>query len=229
VRGKVLSFRLNEPEFSEEERRSAATRAGNFFDLARRYATRLRKPTIITVGGLSGAGKTALARAIAGELGLRVISADAVRQSLFGAAKKQSEYGKGAYTAEASRLTYQTMIERGRELLGEDQGVILDATFLRDEDRSAAQEMAMAAGAEWRLIECRLALELVRTRLEERVAKEEGVSDATWEIYLKQREERGFICDESDSRCLALDTSGGLPAYSKTAADWLRQLEFDPR
>ena len=35
VRGKVLSFRLNEAEFSEEERREAAARAGNFFDLAR--------------------------------------------------------------------------------------------------------------------------------------------------------------------------------------------------
>src|SRR5262249_40096457 len=74
VRGKVLSFRLNEAEFSEEERREAAARAGNFFDLALRYASRLRKPTVIAVGGLSGTGKTAVARAIASELGLRVIS-----------------------------------------------------------------------------------------------------------------------------------------------------------
>src|SRR5262249_12778754 len=74
VRGKVLSFRLNEAEISEGEREDAASRAGNFFDLARRYAARLRKPTVIAVGGLSGTGKTAVARAVAGELGLRVIS-----------------------------------------------------------------------------------------------------------------------------------------------------------
>lgn len=229
VRGKVLSFRLNEPEFSEEERRSAATRAGNFFDLARRYATRLRKPTVIAVGGLSGTGKTALARAIAGELGLRVVSTDVVRQSLFGEAKQPAPYGEGAYSAEADCLTYRTMIERGRELLGEDRGVILDATFLRDEERIVAREMAMAAGAQWRLIECRLTPELVHKRLEERAAKKEGVSDANWEIYLRQREESAPLCDESGGNGLALDTSGSLPATVRAVTGWLRQRETEPR
>jgi hypothetical protein len=58
VRGKVLSFRLNEAEFSEEERCAAAAQARNYFDLAIRYASRLKEPTIIAVGGLSGTGKT---------------------------------------------------------------------------------------------------------------------------------------------------------------------------
>jgi uncharacterized protein len=222
VRGKVLSFRLNEAEFSEEERRAAAARAGNFFDLGRRYASRLMKPTVIAVGGLSGTGKTSIARAIAGELGLRVISADAVRQSLFGDAKRPAPYGEGAYTAEASRLTYQTMVERGRETLGEDRGVILDATFLRHEDRATAERMAMDAGAEWRLIECRLAPELVHKRIEERAARKEGLSDATWEIYLRQREEGGVLWGESDGRSLALDTGGNLAATARAASDWLR-------
>ena len=224
VRGKVLSFRLNEAEFSEEERRSAEARARNYFDLAIRYASRLKEPTVIAVGGLSGTGKTSIARAIAGELGLRVISADAVRHSLFGEAKRPAPYGEGAYTAEASRLTYQAMIERGREIVGADRGVILDATFLRDDDRSMAQRMAMDAGAEWRLIECRLAPELVHKRIEERAAREEGLSDATWGIYLRQREKSGVLCGESDGRSLALDTRGNLAATARVASDWLRLL-----
>jgi uncharacterized protein len=87
VRGKVLSFRLNEAEFSAEEQQAAAEGAANYFELARRYAAQLRRPTVIAVGGLSGTGKTSVARAIASELGLRVVSADAARQTLFGAAK----------------------------------------------------------------------------------------------------------------------------------------------
>jgi aminoglycoside phosphotransferase family enzyme/predicted kinase len=224
VRGKVLSFRLNETEFSEEERRVAATRAGNFFDLARRYTSRLRKPTVIAVGGLSGTGKTSIARAIASELGLRVISADAIRRSLFGEAKRPAPYGEGAYTAEAGRLTYQKMIERGRETLAADCGVILDATFLRDEDRTTAELMATDAGAEWRFIECRLAPELVHKRIEERAARKEGLSDATWEIYLRQREKSGFLCGGSDGRSLALDTGGNLAATARAASDWMRLL-----
>ncbi|HKC85436.1 MAG TPA: AAA family ATPase [Blastocatellia bacterium] len=222
VRGKALSFRLNEAEFSEEERRVAATRAGNFFDLARRYASPLPQATVIAVGGLSGTGKTAVARAIAGELGLRVVSADATRRSLFGAAKRPASYGEGVYTDEANRLTYRTMIERGRELLGEDRGVVLDATFLRHEDRALAEEMAKGAGAEWRLIECRLAPELVRKRIEWRAALKEGLSDATWEIYLRQREDYAEIYSASDGRRLTLDTGDNLPVTTRTATDWLR-------
>jgi aminoglycoside phosphotransferase family enzyme/predicted kinase len=222
VRGKVLSFRLNEAEFGEEDRAAAATRARAFFDLARRYASRLRAPTVIAVGGLSGTGKTALARAVAGELGLRVVSADAVRQSLFGEAKRPAGYGEGAYTAEASRLTYQAMIERGRELLVGGHGVVLDATFLRREDRAMAERMATNAGAGWRLIECRLEPEAVQKRIEERMARKDSLSDADWEIYLRQRETSGRLCDGSDNRLFALDTGGRLPDTAKVATDLLR-------
>jgi len=38
-----------------------------------------------------------MARAIAGELGLRVVSTDAVRQELFGHEKGATAYGQGAY------------------------------------------------------------------------------------------------------------------------------------
>ena len=82
----------------------------------------------------------------------------------------------------------------------------------------------MDAGAEWRLIECRLAPELVHKRIEERAARKEGLSDATWEIHLRQRDEGGVLCGESDSRRLALDTGGDLAATAKAASDWLRLL-----
>jgi aminoglycoside phosphotransferase family enzyme/predicted kinase len=225
VRGKVLSFRLNEAEFNEEEREDAATRAGNFFDLARRYAAPLKKPTVIAVGGLSGTGKTAVARAIAGELGLRALSSDAARQSLFGAAKKPNDYGEGAYTAEANRLTYRKLIEAASESLKDGSGVILDATFREAAALAAARSMAAEAGARWRLIECRLEPELVRSRLAERAARKEGLSDATWEVYLRQWDEGAPLETEPGADHLILDTSGSLAATSRLASDWLRSSE----
>lgn len=225
VRGKVLSFRLNEAEFSEEEREDAAARAGNFFELARRYASRLRNTTVIAVGGLSGTGKTAVARAIAGELGLQVISSDAVRQSLFGAAKNPAAYGDGVYTHEANRLTYRKMIESAGDSLKEGRGVILDATFRDAEALAMARSMAAESGAQWRLIECSLAPDLVRSRLDERAARREGLSDADWEIYLRQREESAKLKTEPGARHLTLDTSGSLAATGRVASDWLRSLE----
>jgi aminoglycoside phosphotransferase family enzyme/predicted kinase len=225
VRGKVLSFRLNESEFSKEEREDAATRAKNFFDLARRYASRLKKPTVIAVGGLSGTGKTAVARAFAGELGLQAFSSDAARQSLFGDAKKRTAYGEGAYTAEANCLTYRKLIEAASEALKDGRSVVLDATFREAEALALARSMAAEAGARWRLIECRLAPELVSSRLAERAARKEGLSDATWEIYLRQREEGASLKTEPDACHLILDTSGSLAATSRMASDWLRDSE----
>jgi uncharacterized protein len=224
VRGKVLSFRLNEAEFSEQERDMAAARAVKFFDLALRYASRLPRAAVIAVGGLSGTGKTAIARAIAGELGLRVVSSDATRRELFGDEKRPASYGEGVYTEEANRLTYQTILERGRELLDEDRGVVLDATWLSREERAMAEGMARGVGAEWRLIECRLAPETARKRMEERAARKDGLSDASWEVYLRQSERYAGICDISNGSGLAVDTGGDLSIVVRTATDWLRPL-----
>jgi uncharacterized protein len=225
VRGKVLSFRLDEAEFSEAERQSAATRAAAYFELSRRYATPLRNPAVIAVGGLSGTGKTSIARSLAGELGLRVVSSDAVRRSIFGDVKGPAGYGEGAYTTAANRLTYRKMFEYGRKLLAEENGVILDATFLHGEDLTAAREMAETAGARFRLIECSLARDEVRARLERRATRGEGDSDAGWEIHLKQREEgRSFLIPESGTH-LVLNTGGNVEAAARIAADWLRGSE----
>jgi aminoglycoside phosphotransferase family enzyme/predicted kinase len=224
VRGKVLSFRLDEPEFSEEQRNSAATRAANYFNLARRYAAPLERPTLIVVMGLSGTGKTSVARAIAGELGLRVISCDAVRKELFGQPAQPAGYGEGIYDPEANRLSYQTLLERGGAFLKQDGSVVLDATFQRAADREQLRALASSSGAGLRLIECRLAPDLVRSRLAQRRARGDGLSDATWEIYLRQREQFNPV-DKSDDAYFEIDNSGGLPAVSQTAADWLRSKD----
>src|SRR5206468_7746950 len=128
----------------------------------------------------AGTGKTSMARAVAGELGLRVVSTDAVRQELFGSEKGVADYGQGAYRPAANQRTYQMLIERGRGLMAEDGGVVLDGTFLRDEDRIAVRDMASSAGAAVRWIECELPADLVRQRLERRRQRHDSLSAATW-------------------------------------------------
>ena len=93
VRGKVLSLTLDEAEIGGAEKKTAAEWAAAYFDLAYRCATPLHGPTLIVVMGLAGTGKTSLARSVAGELGFRVVSTDAVRQELFGSEKGAATYG----------------------------------------------------------------------------------------------------------------------------------------
>jgi uncharacterized protein len=223
IRGKVLSFRLDEPELSSVELDAVAMRARRFFDLAARYVSPLRRPTVIAVMGLSGTGKTSIARAIAGELCLRVVSSDAVRKSLFEFGEKYG-YGQGPYSSAANLLTYRTMIDRARELLETDRGVVLDATFKRSADRALARRMASEAGAEWRVIECRLATEIAKERLERRRRLNEGLSDATWETYSRQLNEFDPFDDDYHQR-LEVDTSRDLAVNAYTATDWLREKD----
>jgi aminoglycoside phosphotransferase family enzyme/predicted kinase len=229
VRGKVLSFRLAEAEFGAAAQAEASARAQHYFELARRFAAPLQAPTVIAVTGFSGTGKTAVARALASELGLRVVSADAVRHDLYGEAKQPAAYGAGVYTAEAHRRTYQALFERGGEMLKQAGGVILDATFLRAADRAAARDLALARGAHFRWLECQLTPELVQARLARRVTRQQGApgkqSDASWEIYQQQRRAFEPLAEASPDWFLPLDTNGDLAAVGRTAADWLRQLD----
>jgi hypothetical protein len=222
VRGKVLSFRLDEPEFSAADKRRAAERAAGYFELARRYATPLRGPAVVVVMGLAGTGKTSLARAIAGEMGLREVSTDAVRQELFGGEKGAADYGQGAYGPAATQQTYQALVEQGRARLAADGGVVLDGTFLRAADRAQVRRMASSAGAAVRWIECELPADLVRERMVRRRQRHEGLSDATWDIYLRQRDEYAAGRHEREDGRLVLDMSRNFQECARRATDWLR-------
>jgi predicted kinase len=190
---------------------------------SRRYATPLKKPAMIAVMGLSGTGKTSVARAIAAELGLRVVSSDAIRKSLFGKGEQPIGHEKENYGAEANCLTYKKLLDKGRTLLKESGGAILDATFQRAADRASAEEIANSLGANWRLVECLLSPDLIHARLDKRTKRREGHSDATWDIYLRQREKFEPLNPIDDARHLLLDTRPNLSVTSRTACDWLRE------
>jgi aminoglycoside phosphotransferase family enzyme/predicted kinase len=223
VRGKVLSFRLDEPGFSLAELASAEARAKSYFHLARRYASPLNKPAVILVAGLSGTGKTSVARALAGELGLRVVSADAIRKFVFGTPERPYEYGEGPYTGRGNRITYDALLQTGLDRLAADKGVILDATFRDAAERARAAEMAVRARAAFKMIECKLSTDLVKSRIDRRAFRHEGLSDASWHTYLRQREEFDpFPDDPSGLSHLVLDTRQAISLTAHTATDWLR-------
>ena len=84
VRGKVLSFRLDEPELSPAETAQIEAEASAYFNLAWAVAGGLPRPLLVVTMGLPATGKTTLARALAGQLGLVHLSSDVVRKQLAG-------------------------------------------------------------------------------------------------------------------------------------------------
>jgi hypothetical protein len=224
VRGKVSSFVSADSGFTEAGREWAVERASRHFDLAKRYASPLDRPAMVAVGGLSGTGKTSLARAVAGELGLCVISSDTVRRELFPQEKQPAAFGHGTYSRDHTAKTYEEMIRRARLCVRAGQGVVLDATFLNPDHCRMAMAAAAETNAPWRFVACRLDPETVRDRMAKRSARGAGDSDASIEIHLRQRDlAAAGIAGLCGDRAFVADTSGELWRTAHRVADWLRR------
>ncbi|MFN0071064.1 MAG: AAA family ATPase [Chloroflexota bacterium] len=219
VRGKVQSFRLDQDVARESAHRTARRRARHYLQLAWWYARGEHAPRLVLVGGLSGTGKTTLARALGLRLGAAVISSDRVRKELGGVAtthRTRDAQNEGLYTEEMTRKTYARMNELAKEALRLGRRVVLDATFRTREERCAAIDLAHSAGLPWWIVECRLAEEIAVARIEQRLASGEGASDANVSIYRAQRST--FEPVEADEGPLAIvDTGGPVSATLRRA------------
>jgi len=97
------------------------------------------------VGGLSGTGKTVLARALAPTVapqpGAVVLRSDVVRKQIFGVADTD-RLPPSAYTPELAERVYASLAERARRVLTQGHSVILDGVFARDFERDACAKLA---------------------------------------------------------------------------------------
>jgi predicted kinase len=107
-------------------------------------------PRLVAVGGLSGSGKSSVAHAIAPGVGpvpgAVVLRSDEIRKRLSGV-HPLARLDKAGYSEEMSRQVYAALMDRAVVVLRGGQSVVLDAVFLEERDRHAAEEVAAAAGA----------------------------------------------------------------------------------
>jgi hypothetical protein len=106
------------------------------------------KPRLIAVGGLSGTGKSLLARALAKALpprpGAVVLRSDVERKALFGAAETE-RLSETAYTAEATAKVYANLLEKARRATAAGHSAIVDGVFAQPGERAAIEKAAKNA------------------------------------------------------------------------------------
>ncbi|NPV05536.1 MAG: AAA family ATPase [Syntrophaceae bacterium] len=211
VRGKVTSFRLDDPHIGPAQREEAARAASRYFDLAFAYAARPAKKTLILVAGLMGTGKSVLARALAPLVGADIVQTDAVRKEMLRIPASEHRYeafGQGIYSADVSRRTYARALEIALEKLETAGAVILDGSYKSREERSRAFEAARRAGAEAILVECTCPEAIVEERLRKRESGGGDISDGRWEIFQAQKGDFERIDEIPGESHLVADTSG---------------------
>lgn len=134
---------------ANEKREAAWAELAAYFELAE-AALAPPAPVLVAIGGLSGAGKSTVARAVAPRLGALPgalhLRSDVIRKQLAGVTPEE-RLPESHYTAEWTERVYAELIRRAEAALRAGHGVIADAVSGRAEHRAALAAAAGRAGA----------------------------------------------------------------------------------
>jgi uncharacterized protein len=229
VRGKVISFRLDQKEIPDAERTEIRQTALKYFDLAYTYAARLEKPVLILTAGLIGSGKSYQARNLAQRLGANVIRTDVLRKELLKIAPAEKHYesfGHGIYASDISRKTYEKAVDLAAEKIQQGKPVIIDASFKNRSDRALAVDLACRLRVPFYIIECTCPDEVVKIRLEKRMLDNNNPSDGRWEILQEQRKQYEEISEIPEGFCFKVDTSANPEIFRRNIIRVIKMAEL---
>jgi hypothetical protein len=210
TRGKVHSLRLQETSPEQKEHQELLHKARLSFDQAFKYACRLESKALILLCGLSGSGKSYLADQIAPLLGVQVLRSDVLRKQLHdlpAQAPMPEAYAQGLYSPQSTEKVYAQMLQQAKGLLNQNQAVLLDATFLKRKHRLQALALARKQDCDFTVLLCSCPEGEVQRRMQIRQQDQNKVSDGTWEIYQKQKQDFQPLSELDTEVVLELDTS----------------------
>lgn len=144
VRANVLLCRAAQPGVTQT---ALADQARAYFSLAR-SALKPPPPCLIAIGGLSGTGKTVVARALAARVGALpgavVLRSDVIRKRMLGVTELEP-LPPAAYRPSLNADVYAELAGRAARMIRQGHSVIVDAVFAREAERSAIEETATQA------------------------------------------------------------------------------------
>ncbi len=192
-----------------------AQESRRYFGFARKLLTP-PGPRMISLGGVSGTGKSTLARSLSPLIGpvpgALIVRTDVVRKNLLGVPLSDTLSSSG-YTPEITRRTYDRVNEIAAMALAAGHSVITDSVSAKPKEREAFQTIAHKAGVPFTGIW----LTGSPAVLEKRVSDRRGdVSDATVEVLRSQ-----LAYDLGDMKWHVVDTDAGSEIVLKTTRDYL--------
>jgi predicted kinase len=171
---------------------------------------------LVAIGGVSGTGKTTLARQLAPEIGAApgavVLRSDVVRKRMHGIAPGE-RLPPEAYQKEISGLVYDTLAERAAVLVRAGHAAIVDAVFLDPGERAQIERVAADAGVDFQ----GLWLTAPEDVLVQRISGRRGdASDATTDVLRQQ-----LAADPGPLTWPTVDVGGAAENVAAQARDLL--------
>jgi len=165
VRAKIAGFRL-----AQTGAESARQECRRYLGLAHASLNH-RKPALIITHGLPGCGKSMVSQMLLEKYQLIRLRSDVERKRLFGLGARQksnSAIDGGIYVPQASLQTYRHLLQLARMLLACDFPVIVDAAFLKQDQRRPFQALARDMGVSFAILSIQASEELLRQRIRQR-------------------------------------------------------------
>lgn len=218
VRGKVSLFRLAQ-EQDAVQRAAILRQYRSYATLAESYSAIPSRLLMIT-HGVSAVGKSQVALKLVEALGAIRLRSDVERKRLFGAQTESTrgELHAGIYSAEASVATYQRLHELAGRALQAGFPVVIDATYLKREQRLAAWQVAEDNGVPFLILDCQAPEAVIASWLQQRQAAGGDPSDATLEVIAAQQAAREPLSVEEQPRSRRIDTQDGTSLEALIAA-----------
>lgn len=184
----------------------AAVRGPDYLACAERLAAPMGARLLITYG-LSGSGKSTVAAALLQQGAVRLRS-DVERKRLHGLAPlaDSAAHGLDIYTREASQRTFGHLAQQARALLQAGWPVIVDAAFLRRDEREAFHALAQGLGLPFTILHCHAAPDSLRERVQRRQAAGTDPSEADLAVLARQQQHAEPLAPEELAHVIALAT-----------------------
>jgi aminoglycoside phosphotransferase family enzyme/predicted kinase len=205
VRAKVDAIRAGQDGISGIEKREAEEELSAYLELARSYTLPVT-PTLMITRGLSASGKSTLTQPLLESIGAIRIRSDIERKRLFGLQPGEASTAgieQGIYSAEAGIKTYDQLRALSASVLKAGYSVIVDAAFLKYEQRQPFIQLADELQIAFVMLEFTATADTLRHRIRARV---DDVSDADLAVLEHQLATIKPLDDSELSLRIEIDT-----------------------
>lgn len=206
VRAKVGAIRACQP-IDNKQRQQAEESYRTYLRLANDF-TQPPSPRLWLMHGISASGKSWLSEQMLERLPAVRIRSDVERKRLFPPVSQEpAGFGQGLYNPDATRQTYDRLLQLARTILAAGFDVIVDATFLHRQQRRPFLELAETTGVPIAIIQTIADQETLDQRLRQRARQLDNVSDADREVLRHQLQTLQPLSNRELNYTYRIDTS----------------------
>jgi len=188
VRAKIEALRIAQENPAIGRHSESYCNVTRYTELARSWTTNHRA-TIIIMHGLSGSGKSTMARHLVGTIGAIQIRSDVERKRLFSLKPEEnsaSALEQNIYTQEATNRTYDQLQYLASVITRAGFGVIVDASFLKPRHRDQFRRLASKYQTPFIIISCNASEAILRERIRQRIKRHNDPSEANLDVLQHQ-------------------------------------------